>query len=164
MTAIPFILSTIIALQTPAEEFKTVDGTIAAVYDVLSGPVEKERDWPRFLSIFAPGAMLRTFAPTKEGPQRLIEIKPEEYVDMGKRMFKQAPFYEKEIARKSEVYGSISNVWSTYEIRRDPAEKPILRGINNISLGFDGTRWWVVGIIWQQESPKNPIPQIYLPG
>jgi len=37
-----------------------------------------------------------------------------------------------------------------------------MRGINSIQLFYDGSRWWIVSIYWQQESPEYPIPEKYL--
>jgi len=30
--------------------------------------------------------------------------------------------------------------------------------VNLFQLFFDGTRWWVVTIYWEAETPGNPIP------
>ncbi len=27
---------------------------------------------------------------------------------------------------------------------------------------FDGSRWWVVTIYWENETPENPLPEKYL--
>jgi len=35
-------------------------------------------------------------------------------------------------------------------------------GINSIQLFNDGTRWWVVGVLWDNERPDKPIPAAYL--
>jgi hypothetical protein len=43
----------------------SIDSIITALYDVISGPAGKKRDWDRFRSLFAPGARL---IPT--GPRR----------------------------------------------------------------------------------------------
>ena len=37
-----------------------------------------------------------------------------------------------------------------------------MRGINSFQLLFDGQRWWVMTIYWQQETPDNIIPKKYL--
>ena len=67
------------------------------------------------------------------------------------------------VARTVETFGSISQVFSTYESRRRADdEKPFARGINSIQLLNDGSRWWVVTVYWQGERPNNPIPPAYL--
>src|SRR5215210_5864511 len=40
------------------EDVKSIDAIIAAVYDVISGPVGQKRDWERMRSLFVPGARL----------------------------------------------------------------------------------------------------------
>ena len=72
-------------------------------------------------------------------------------------------FFETEIARRTEQFGSIAHVWSTYESRHAKDEaKPFMRGINSIQLFFDGDRWSIVSISWQHESAADPIPATYL--
>ena len=31
-------------------------------------------------------------------------------------------------------------------------------GVNSFQLFFDGERWWIMSILWEQETPQNPIP------
>jgi len=77
--------------------------------------------------------------------------------------FAEHGFYEKEIARRTEQFGRIAHVWSIYESRQNPGDpEPFMRGINSIQLFCDGSRWWIVSIYWQQESPEYPIPEKYL--
>ncbi len=76
--------------------------------------------------------------------------------------FEKNGFFEKEIARRTEQFGHIAHVWSTYESRHtvdDP--EPFMRGINSIQLFYDGTRWWIVTIYWQHESTEHPLPEKY---
>jgi hypothetical protein len=40
--------------------------------------------------------------------------------------------------------------------------KPFVRGINSIQLFYEGSRWWIVSIYWQPESPEHPVPENYL--
>jgi len=75
----------------------------------------------------------------------------------------QKGFFEKEIARRTEQLGHIAHVWSTYESRHNADDpEPFMRGINSIQLFYDGSRWWILSIYWQQESPSDPIPETYL--
>src|SRR5882757_7954421 len=45
----------------------SIDSIIAAVYDVISGPAGKKRDWDRMRSLFVPGARLIPTGPRKAG-------------------------------------------------------------------------------------------------
>jgi len=35
--------------------------------------------------------------------------------------------------------------------------KPSMRGINSIQLFDDGTRWWILSVYWQHETPEYLI-------
>jgi hypothetical protein len=140
------------------------DAILAAVYEVISGSAGQARDWDRFRSLYLPGARLVPTGPRKEGGGAFARTyTPEEYVERAKPHFEKEGFYEKEAARRMERYGNIVQAFSTYESRHDPKEAPFARGINSFQLFFDGTRWWVVTIFWQAETPENPIPKEFLP-
>jgi len=140
----------------------TMDSTIAALYDVISGPAGK-RNWDRFRSLFAPGARLiaNGVRPTGEVVSRVMTV--EDYAQRNGPFFEKQGFFEREAARHTDAFGNIAQVFSTYESRhaKDDA-KPFQRGINSIQLMSDGKRWWVVTIFWQGEDEKNPLPAEYL--
>jgi hypothetical protein len=89
---------------------------------------------------------------------------PDEYAETAGASLEERGFFEVEIARTVEEWGQLAHVFSTYESRRNATdEAPFARGINSFQLFNDGSRWWVVSIFWQQESPAAPIPAEYLP-
>jgi hypothetical protein len=65
--------------------------------------------------------------------------------------------------RKMNRYGNIVQAFSTYEARTSLNEPPIARGINSIQLLNKDNRWWIVTIMWDNESKENPIPEEFLP-
>ena len=71
-------------------------------------------------------------------------------------------FFETEVSRKTDQFGNIAQVFTTYESRRTPEAEPFMRGINSFQLWHDGDRWWVVSIFWENETPENTIPDKYL--
>jgi len=140
------------------------DAILAALYDVISGPAGQKRNWDRFRSLFAPGARLIPTGRAQTGEFRARVLDAEGYVERTTPLLEGTGFYEREIARRTERFGNILHAFSTYESRRkadDPA--PFIRGINSIQLLYDGTRWWIVTVFWQAESPDNPLPKEFLP-
>ena len=89
----------------------------------------------------------------------------EDFINAVEPRTKEEGFFEREIHRRVERFGSVAHVFSSYESRhaRDDV-RPFVRGINSIQLFFDGKRWWVVTIFWDSERPDQPIPAEYLPG
>jgi hypothetical protein len=148
-----------------AADVASPDAIMAATYDVISGPAAQQRDWDRFRSLFVPGARLIPVVPRKTGgglDTRIIT--PDEYAQHADAYFQKNGFAEREISRKSERYGNIMQIFSTYESRHDAKDaQPFARGINSFQLFYDGTRWWVVTIYWLEETPENPLPKEFLP-
>ena len=146
------------------KDVATMDSIVAALYDVISGPAGQKRNWDRFRSLFVPGARL---IPTGRNPQTgevASRVRtPEEYITRSAPLLEQNGFFEREISRRTESYGNIAHLFSTYESRHKAEdEKPFARGINSIQLMNDGKRWWVVTIFWQGEDDKTPLPAEYL--
>jgi hypothetical protein len=146
----------------PADVAST-DAILAALYDVISGPAGKKRDWDRMRSLFIPEGRLIAVGkrPTGEIVRRVMDV--EGYISASGPFIETNGFFEREIARRSESFGQIVHVFSTYEARHkadDP--KPFMRGINSIQLMNDGKRWWIVTVFWQPETPDHPLPEKYL--
>jgi hypothetical protein len=145
------------------KDVSSLDAIIAAVYDVISGPAGKKRNWDRMRSLLLPGARLIPTGPRQPGAYGSRVLTVDEYIARAEPNFEKQGFFEREAARKIETFGQIAQVFSTYESRHAPDEaKPFQRGINSFQLMNDGTRWWVVTIFWQGEDEKNPIPEKYL--
>lgn len=140
----------------------SMDAIVASLYDVISGPAGP-RNWDRFRSLFAPGARLipTGVRPTGEVVSRVMT--PDDYAQRNGPFFEKNGFFERELSRRTERFGNIAHLFSTYESRhaKDDA-KPFARGINSIQLQNDGKRWWIVTVFWQGEDEKNPLPAEYL--
>lgn len=150
--------------EADPRDVESIDAIITAAYDVISGSAGKKRDWDRERSLYYPGArLIPTAKPgTTDGlaPQ-ILDV--EGFIARVEPYFAEHGFFEKEIARRTEQFGHIAHVWSTYESRHDADDpKPFSRGINSIQLFHDGNRWWIVNIFWQQEGVADPIPEKYL--
>jgi hypothetical protein len=143
------------------KDVASVDAIIAAIYDVISGPAG-ERDWNRFRSLFLPEGRLTAVRVAKDGKISYAMMSAEDYVNHAGAYFKEHGFFESEAARKTEAFGQMTHVYSTYESREAKDGKPFARGINSIELFNDGKRWWVVSIYWDSERSENPIPEKYL--
>jgi len=145
-------------------DVESIDAIIAASYDVISGPAGKKRDWNRDRSLFYPGArLIPTAKPGSNDGLAPQILDVEGFIARVEPYFAEHGFFETEIARRIEQFGHIAHVWSTYESRHSADDsKPFMRGINSFQLFYDGNRWWIVNIFWQQESAEDPIPEKYL--
>jgi hypothetical protein len=140
------------------------DAIIAALYDVISGPAGATRDWNRMRSLFVPDARLIPTGVRPDGTRAHRIMSVEDYIRTSGPVLERDGFFEIETHRATEQFGNILHAFSTYESRRSPDDaQPFMRGINSIQLFHDGTRWWVVNVLWDSERPDNPIPAKYLP-
>lgn len=148
------------------DDLVSIDAIIRGAYVVISGPAGKARDWERERALFYPGARL---IPTATVPGRNdvglapVILDVDGYIERVEPIFAKAGFYETEVARRTEQFGQIAHVWSTYESRHAESDpEPFMRGINSFQLFHDGSRWWIVNIYWQHETAAHPIPEKYL--
>jgi hypothetical protein len=152
--------------MTNPADVSSIDAIIKAAYKGISGPAGQARDWDRQRSLFLPGARLiptATKAGENEGKLAPQFLDIESYIARVESFFQDNGFYEKEVARRTEQFGRMAHIWSTYESRhRQDDPEPFMRGINSFQLFHDGTRWWIVNIYWQHESAAHPIPEKYL--
>lgn len=154
-----------VAVSTAAPaDVATPEAITAALYDVISGDAGVARDWDRFRSLFHPTGRLMPSGMNRQGQGVVRSITPDEYITRSEPLLVGQGFHEREIARRSERFGQIVHVWSSYESLHSLSDpSPFARGINSIQLFNDGVRWWIVSVYWQAETPAAPIPAEYLP-
>jgi len=149
--------------QARAADVQSVDGIVAALYDVISGDAGKPRDWDRMRSLFAPEGRLMAVGGRPDNNFVLRGMSVEDYISRNSKAFATMGFFEREAARTTETFGQIVHVFSTYESRHATSDaKPFQRGINSIQLYNDGKRWWIVNVLWRAEDEHLPLPERYL--
>ncbi|MGI9139676.1 MAG: hypothetical protein ACR2GJ_01005 [Gemmatimonadaceae bacterium] len=158
----PAVMPVIVTNPTAAAaDVESIDAIIAALYDVISGSVGQARNWNRMRSLFIPGGRLMPAGPRAGGAIGMRLLTVNDYIAVSGQQLERIGFHEREIARRTEQFGHIAHVFSTYEGRTE-TDSTVIRGINSIQLMNDGTRWWVVSVFWEAEAPGNPLPQHYL--
>lgn len=67
-------------------------------------------------------------------------------------------FFEEEIARQAQIFGSLAHVLSAYETKRSSAASSCLaRGVNSIQLLWTGSSWQVLSLLLDEATPGNPL-------
>lgn len=156
-----------ISAQTPRAadpaDVATLDDIIRAYYEVVSGPAGEAPDRARDETLHIDGALVGIPGTDANGTPQLRTMTLAGYYEAAGGV-RTAGFFEKEINRTVQRFGNVAHVWSTYAASTTPEGEAFTRGINSIQLTWDGERWWIVGWIFDQERPGNPIPAEYLPG
>ena len=129
-----------------------IDQAIRGVYEVISGPPGQKRDFDRMRSLFAPGATLKAI-----GPKGLHGGTLEDYISRNKYVLEKEGFTERELGRRTEVWGGLATAWSSYD-GRTASGSFHERGINSFQLVKIDGKWLVASILWQEETPANRLP------
>jgi hypothetical protein len=149
-------------LEPRPDDVGSLDGIIAAYYDVISGPAGQPRQWSRDRTLYVPEIRFVSMSMGKDGKPVARTMTHQQFVDASDKSL-QGGFYEKEVHRETQRFGNIAHVFSTYE-SRTKADGPIIaRGINSIQAYWDGKRWWITNAIWDEERADNQLPAEYLP-
>jgi len=144
------------------EDIASPDAIVAALYGIISGPAGS-RNWSRLRTLFLDGARLIAAGRRihREGGFQAMSL--DEWIEDVGGFLEENDFYETEIVRHSDRFGGMIQAFSTYEARHQPDGAPIARGINAIQLVHADKRWWIAGIMWDNESRDNPIPGEFTP-
>ncbi|CAN5442733.1 hypothetical protein BH09BAC3_BH09BAC3_30490 [soil metagenome] len=166
-TTLTIIITALVSIATFAQQkdyskdVATIDATVAALYEVISGGPGQARDWDRFQNLFKPESRLFPTRKTNEGELTLAAMSPADYITMFTSRISTG-FFEKELTKKTETYGTVTHVFSTYETKEKKDGPVTNRGINSIQLFNDGKRYYVINIFWCAESMGYPLPEKYL--
>jgi hypothetical protein len=156
-------INTADSIPVNLKDVESVDAIIASLYNVISGPAGEKRNWDRMRTLFIAEGKLMATGKRQDGTMGKRVMSVEDYITTSGPFLEKEGFFEREIGRKTEQYGSVVHVFSTYDSKRKlEEEKPFMRGINSIQLWNDGKRWWIVSVFWQAETPENPIPGKYI--
>lgn len=153
------------------EDVATPEAVVAATYSSINREPGAHFDWDRFRSLHHPDARLAPMAEQRGGRNDVLTV--EEFITwLEEATAASAPigspadegFYEEGIHAVVQRYGDIAQVMSTYAKRFATGEEILGRGINAFTLFWDGDRWWILSIAWDEEAAAGPIPPRYLPG
>ena len=131
--------------------FANIDCVITTMYDVISGPAGKPRDWALLRSLYHPEArMMPAISPANE-PPRVRVLTVDDFIRRVDAIFTTESFWERETKRETQIFGRIAHVLSYYESLRDLNEAPFVTGKKTMQLFFDDTRWWIVSAMWNTD-------------
>ena len=154
----------------PSARFGTPEAVVDAAYAVIQRRPGDRYDWDLFRSLFLPQASLVPNTEQSEGAFTVLT--PGGFAAWVDRHTpygtdQDRGFAEEEVHRVVERYGDVAQVFSTYKKRFYDSDEVLGRGINSFQLVRHDGRWWIVGIVWDEEyggseQGGGPIPDRYL--
>lgn len=146
------------------EDVGSIDGIVAAFYDVITGPAGQPRQWARDRTLYIPKVQFVSVVGVRPDGTTVYRLMDHEfYADHVNPGFVEHGFFEREIHRVVHRFDDIAHVFSTYESRASAGGPVVARGVNSLDLFFDGKRWWIAFASWEGERPGSSIPKELLP-
>jgi hypothetical protein len=109
---------------TKPQDVAEIDSILAAIYDVISGPKGRPRDWDRMRGLFVPGARLIPCVPKgTDGKAAIRMLTVDEYIERSGPTIEAKGFVERQVSRRIDRFGHLAQVFSTYETRLGRAKK-----------------------------------------
>ena len=145
-------------VEARAADVETIEGIVKASYETISGGVGVARQWGRDRTLFDPNSRSVAVAvDAKTGAITTHGMTEQEYADEEDASIVKNGFTERGIKHVIKRFGNVATVLSSYE-GTVASGKAITRGVNIFQLYFDGKRWWILSMVWDEERPGNPIP------
>ena len=150
------------------EDVASPEAIVDAAYDSFGRAPGQHIQWDRFRTLFHASARLIPNEEQTGGEMRVLT--PEDFIawidGVNQRVVgteRDRGFEERGVHAVVERYGDIAHVMSTYVKHFHGDDRVLGRGINSFQLVFRDDRWWIVGIVWDEENGAGPIPERYLP-
>lgn len=149
-------------LGAPSTATTPADGSspetlLAALNATISGPAG-HRDWTRFRALWLPGARIQFARVDRHGKVTISTLSPEDYIRQDDPYFAAHAFYETTLVQRTERYGNIAQIWTSFALRHTPTGPATQRGVETCQFLFDGQRWWLANLLDQPELATQPLP------
>lgn len=139
----------------------TIPDIVRVSYEVISGAAGTARQWRRDSTLYMPGAIFVSVSETG-GRVEAVIMTPEEYRQRSGPRQVTSGMFEIEVGRRIERWGHVAQVRSVAVVRRTPDGPIDARYVNYFQLYWDGSRWWIAGMVWDLERPGAPIPEAWV--
>ena len=149
------------SLKPRPEDVKSPKAIVNALYDTLSGPAGGH-NYQRLRSLYFEGARLIPTGNRFHATGKVHAMSVDEWIEDITEYFAENAFYIKEVQRHEDRFGDMMQVFSTYEAGNEE-EGPMTRGIRAFQLLFRDDRWWIVNVMWNNETRDNPLPGEFTP-
>jgi len=132
----------VLAQEANPEDVRSIDAIMRAYYEVVSGPAGEIPDVARDKTLHHPNAWIAIAGTSPEGQPFVQTMDLDGYY--GENLPRAEGFFEWETDRQIRRSGNMVSVWSSYASARTEGGEPYTRGVNTVTLWWDGDRWWVM--------------------
>jgi hypothetical protein len=153
------------AIAPRPEDVSSIDNIVKASYETISGGVGMPRQWDRDRSLYDPNVRFVSIDVDPKTKDVIAHsMSHQDFVDHADNFMVKEGFEEHELKHVTRQFGNAATVLSSYEGSVASTGKVVTRGVNIFQLYFDGKRWWILSMVWDDERPDNPLPHDLSPG
>jgi hypothetical protein len=151
LAALTVFSGSLAAQDARPADVASIDGIIKAYYEVVSGPAGAAADTARDRSLHHANAWVAIAGVDSVGKPTVRVTTLRGY--HGPNRPRREGFWEWETDRVVSRSGNMVHVWSSYASARTQGGEPYARGVNSITLFHDGSRWWIMGWMFDSAAP-----------
>ena len=136
--------------KAKSSDFSSLDEIVQALYDCISFKEKSKPNLDRYRTMFIPSAQF-----IRVSPDGVMNMDLEGFISFFEERIDSGAiksFYEAETSRKTNTFKNIAQVYSAYH-KAYNSDNPteFSEGVNCMQLYFDGERWWVTSVVWEDE-------------
>lgn len=121
------------------------------LYEIVSTP-GPARDWEAERNLYHPDARLVRTGLNEDGSSFAKVMSLDEFIENANEMLADVDFSETEIMHRARIFGNVAQVASFYEKSyKSETEETRGRGVNFLNFIYDGSRWLIMSIVWDNE-------------
>lgn len=131
---------------------------VHALYDAISGPRDRPRDWNYIRGLLHPISRFRPLSATAAANAEMQDLDVDAWFVRANARFCNSDFFERGVILDVVRSARIVSLISPYESREHPDCPPFERGVNHFTLVNLGHGWRILQTVWEIETATSPLP------
>lgn len=137
----------------------TAEGTVRALYRLVSFAAGETTDWARVRALFLPQAVVVLRTSRTETNVFDLDGFVQDFVTFDSiPAVARSGFTETIVRLRSMVLGNVAHVLVLYEAHVTGSTRAPSQGVDSVHLVRRGERWWIVSLMNEVLAPERPLP------
>ena len=148
--------------QEPIRPSETsAEGTVQALYDLVTFPECMTPDWDAGRALFIPEAVIVLRSSREEFSTFTVEGWIQDFVDfIEARDVASTGFTERIVRTHAVEFGDVAHVWVLYEAEIPGWGRPPQQAVDGFQLVRKEGRWLIASIMNEVPGPNRPLPPV----
>ena len=148
-----------VLVPTPRpEDVASPKGLVLALHDSISGPIGPF-SWGRFRSLFLPMATIGEAGLDPGEKPHIVFQSINNWILSVRDLRPSVSVYETVYKIRIEQFGSIATAFYNHNSVTSEKGKTDIRRVNTCEMLYDGNRWWIASVVWNDSSKNWDLPE-----